>query len=259
MTNLDLDLLTVLTLMFFGFIASFLNAIVGGGGLISLPALLFVGLPPATAIATNKLANTISNCTSMITFLRAGKIDRKLIKKVVPFVFAGSFLGAFIVHLVSSDILKPLMLIMLILVAIYTIFKKDWGQTSERKVLSTGKKVMFLFILAGIGFYDGFFGPGTGSFIIFVFLFMGFDFLQAAGNAKALNFTSNLAALLMFLFLGEVNFSYGLIMGGTMIFGALLGSRFALRKGSSYMRIIFIAVTLALIAKNIWDYVKVEN
>lgn len=256
---MDIDIISVLTVVVFGFIASFLNAIVGGGGLISLPALLFVGLPPSVAIATNKLANTIGNGTSMLTFLRAGKIDRALIKKVVPFVFIGSMFGAFIVHLLSSAILKPLMLIMLIVIAIYTIFKKDWGQTTERKVLSRGKKLLFLGILIIIGFYDGFFGPGTGSFIIFAFLFVGYDFLQAAGNAKALNFTSNLAALLMFLFLGEVNFTYGLIMGITMIFGAYLGSKFALGKGSSYMRIIFIIVTLTLIAKNIWDYVSVKS
>lgn len=255
---MDLDYVTVLTLVIFGFIASFLNAIVGGGGLISLPALLFVGLPPSAAIATNKLANTISNATSMLTFLRAGKIDKDLIKKVIPFVFTGSLLGAFTVHLLSPAILKPLMLVMLIIVAIYTIIKKDWGQNTEKKVLSKSKIVMFFIILSSIGFYDGFFGPGTGSFIIFTFLFMGYDFLQAAGNAKALNFTSNFAALLMFLSLGEVNFVYGLIMGVTMIFGAILGSKFALGKGSSYMRLIFIAVTLALIVKNIWDYVKFE-
>ena len=107
---------------------------------------------------------------------------------------------------------------------------------------------------AAIGFYDGFFGPGTGSFFIFVLLMMGNDFLQAAGNAKAFNFTSNLAALLMFLFLGEVNFLYGLSMGLIMIFGAILGSKFALSRDATMMRSIFIVVTCILIVKNAWDY-----
>lgn len=251
---MNIDLFSLGTLLFFGFIASFLNAIVGGGGLISLPALMAIGLPPSTAIATNKLANTISNGTSMITFFRAGKVDFKKIGKILPFIFFGSFIGAYTVHLVSPAILKPLMLVMLVLVAGYTIFKKDWGQNPEQKALSTTKKVLFWLLFAAIGFYDGFFGPGTGSFFIFALLMIGNDFLQAAGNAKAFNFTSNLAALAMFLMLGEVNFLYGLPMGFIMIFGAILGSRFALKRDVKMMRFIFIGVTCILIIKNAWDY-----
>lgn len=249
---------TVLVLVIFGFIASFLNAMVGGGGLISLPALLFVGLPPSAAIATNKLANTISNFTSMVAFVRAGKMDMHLLKRTVPLVFVGSLLGAYTIHLLSPAILKPLMLVMLIVVAIYTIVKKDIGHVTEQKTLSKHKQRLFIIILGCIGFYDGFFGPGTGSFMIFILLLMGFDFIQAASNTKALNFTSNFAALLMFLFLDQVNFLYGFIMGASMIVGALLGTKFALGKGSSYMRVIFIVVTLSLIVKNIWDYVSRE-
>lgn len=122
---MDIDLLSLILLLLISFIASFLNAIVGGGGLISLPALLAFGLPPSTAIATNKLANTISNGTSMLTFLRAGKVDFQKIGKIIPFIFLGSLLGAYIVHLVSPAILKPLMLVMLVLVTIYTIWNKD--------------------------------------------------------------------------------------------------------------------------------------
>jgi len=251
---MDINLLSFATLLVFGFIASFLNAIVGGGGLISLPALMAVGLPPSTAIATNKLANTISNGTSMLTFLRAGKVDFKQIGKILPFIFIGSVIGAYTVHLVSPSILKPLMLVMLVLVATYTVLKKDWGQNATERILSTSKKLSFLCAFAVIGFYDGFFGPGTGSFFIFILLMMGNDFLQAAGNAKAFNFTSNLAALLMFLLLGQVNFMYGLPMGFVMIFGAILGSKFALTRGTKLMRIIFIVMTCLLIVKNAWDY-----
>lgn len=255
---MSIDLLSLGILLFFGFIASFLNAIVGGGGLISLPALMAVGLPPSTAIATNKLANTISNGTSMLTFFRAGKVDFKKIRRILPFIFIGSLMGAYTVHLVSPAILKPLMIVMLVLVASYTIWKKDWGQTPKEKAFHTRKKVLFLVTFTAIGFYDGFFGPGTGSFFIFVLLMMGNDFLQAAGNAKAFNFTSNLAALLMFLFLGEVNFLYGLSMGLIMIFGAILGSKFALSRDATMMRSIFIAVTCILIVKNAWDYFSAQ-
>lgn len=253
---MDLNIIDVITLTVFGFVASFLNAIVGGGGLISLPTLLFVGLPPSAAIATNKLANSISNMTSMLTFLRAGKIDKALMKKVLPLVFIGSISGAYLVHLISPTILKPLMLVMLIIIAVYTIVKKDWEQNHPTSPLSRTKKIILITVLALIGFYDGFFGPGTGSFFIFALLFMGYDFLQAAGNAKALNFTSNFAALLMFMFLGQVNYVYGLIMGASMIVGAYLGTRFALKRSTTFMRLIFISVTVALIVKNLFDYLK---
>lgn len=106
-----------------------------------------VGLSPSTAIATNKLANTISNGTSMLTFLRAGRVDVKKNKKIMPFIFIGSFIGTYTVHLVSPAILKPLMLVMLVLVTAYTVFKKDWGQQSEERTLSTVKKIAFGFLL----------------------------------------------------------------------------------------------------------------
>jgi len=251
---MDIDLLSLAILLVLGFIASFLNAIVGGGGLISLPAFMAVGLLPSTAIATNKLANTISNGTSMLTFLRAGKVDLKKIGQIIPFIFIGSLIGAYTVHLVSPTILKPLMIVMLVLVTTYTVFKKDWGQHPEERILTAPKKIAFISAFAVIGFYDGFFGPGTGSFFIFILLMLGNDFLQAAGNAKAFNFTSNLAALIMFLLLGEVNFLYGLPVGFVMIFGAILGSKFALKRGTKMMRFIFIIMTCTLILKNAWDY-----
>lgn len=251
---MEMDVITVILLIFFGFLGAFLNAIVGGGGLITVPALMFVGLPPASAIATNKLAATMGNLTSTLTFLKAGKVDMKLLGPIVPFVFIFSMLGAWTVHLLDPAILKPLVIIMLLLVFIYTVIKKDWGQIEKKKELTWKRKIVFLCSLLAIGFYDGFFGPGTGSFIIFVFLMMGFDFLQASGNAKLLNFTSNLAALVMFFILGEVLFIYGIIMGISMICGAYVGTKFALKQGTTVVRILFIVTTLILLAKNSYDY-----
>ncbi|SOC11185.1 hypothetical protein SAMN05880501_10698 [Ureibacillus xyleni] len=251
----DLDISIVMILIVFGFLGAFINSIVGGGGLITLPALLFAGLPPATAIATNKLAATLGNLTSMLTFLRAGKIDFKLIGPIVPLVFIGSMLGAFTVNFISPDLLKPLIFIMLVVVLIYTIMKKDWGSIEKRREMTKKSKAIFLGALIAIGFYDGFLGPGTGSFIIFVFIIMGFDFIQASGNAKLLNFTSNFAALIMFLFLDAVNYSYGLIMGISMVMGAFAGAKFALGRGTKYVRYIFIFVTSLLIIKNGYDFI----
>lgn len=246
--------LDVSIVIIFGFLASFINAIVGGGGLIAIPALLFVGLPPVTAIATNKLAASLGNFTSMVTFLRAGKVNFRLLAPIIPLVFIGSILGAITVHYISPDILKPLIFIMLVVVLLYTIIKKDWGSIEKRRVMTRKSKVLFVAVLIAIGFYDGFIGPGTGSFIIFVFIIMGFDFIQAAGNAKLLNFTSNFAALITFIFLDAVHYSYGIIMGLSMIAGALAGTKFALGRGTTYVRWIFIIVTSLLILKSGYDY-----
>ncbi|MEK4759469.1 TSUP family transporter [Viridibacillus sp. FSL E2-0187] len=254
---MDLDLYTLLLLIAFGFLAAFIDSVVGGGGLISIPALMFTGLSPSTAIATNKLAGSMGSLTSTISFFRSGKIDFRIVGKYFPLVFFGSMLGAWFVHFISPEVLKPLVLILLIAVATYTIFKKNWGQKSTYVKLDKKKALIFIAIMTIIGFYDGFLGPGTGSFFIFAFLMIGFDFLQAAGSAKFLNFASNIAALIMFLFLGAVNFSYGIPMGLAMIVGAIVGSKFAIKKGASYVRVLFIFVTVILILKNVLDYLHI--
>jgi uncharacterized membrane protein YfcA len=252
--DFHLDPSVLFILIVFGFLASFIDSVVGGGGMISLPALLFTGLNPTGAVATNKLASTMGSLTSNIMFYRSGNLDIKSGLKLVPLSFIGSIFGAWIVHLINPEVLKPLMLVMLGAVCIYTIFKKDWGSNSTRKKLSFWHFFIFTLLIFSIGFYDGFLGPGTGSFLIFSFLLIGYDFLKAAGNAKFLNLGSNIAALLMFMYLGHVNYTYGLIMGLAQIAGGFLGSKFAIKKGNSYVRALFIAVTFLLLAKNTFDY-----
>nr|WP_129689118.1 TSUP family transporter [Gottfriedia acidiceleris] len=254
--EMHLDSSLLIILICFGFLASFIDSVVGGGGLITLPALLFTGLNPAAAVATNKLASTIGSLTSTYMFYRSGKLDLKSVSRFFPLSFVGSLLGAYTVHLLNPELLKPLMLIMLGAVAIFTIFKKDWGSISTPKKLSFYHFIIFLVTIFAIGFYDGFIGPGTGSFLIFAFLLIGFDFLKAAGNAKFLNFSSNIAGLLMFMFLGQVNYTYGIIMGIAQIAGAICGSKFAIKKGSGYVRALFITVTCLLLVKNIYDFIQ---
>ncbi|MED1468445.1 TSUP family transporter [Bacillus salipaludis] len=251
---LHFDPTLLVILVVFGFLAAFIDSVVGGGGLIALPALLFTGLSPAAAVATNKLAGTIGSLTSTIMFYRSGKLDIKSVYKLFPLTFIGSMIGAWTVHLMNPELLKPLMLVMLAAVAIYTIFKKDWGSISSVRKLSFQHMALFIFAIFAIGFYDGFLGPGTGSFLMFAFLMIGFDFLKAAGNAKFLNFGSNIAALIMFMFLGQVNYAYGIPMGIAQIAGSIVGSRFAIKRGSGYVRALFITVTFLLLAKNAYDY-----
>lgn len=250
----DINLYTLLFLVIAGFIAAFIDSVVGGGGLISIPALLFTGMSPSAALATNKFSSSMGSLTSTISFIRAGKVNFKFVIKFLPLTVGGSIIGAYVVHFVSPDILKPLILVILVVVAIYTIVKKDWGKETLYKGLTRNKLIMMLLLIFAIGFYDGFLGPGTGSFLLFAFLIIGFDFVQAAGNAKILNFGSNIAALVVFLSMGTVNFAYGIPMGIAMVAGALVGTNFAIKKGSSYVRVLFIGVTVLLIGKNILNY-----
>lgn len=141
-----LDPSVLIILIAFGFLAAFIDSVVGGGGLIALPALLFTGLNPASAVATNKLASTMGCATSNIVFYRSGNLDLKSAFKLVPLTFIGSIIGAWTVHLMNPEVLKPLMLIMLGAVAIYTIFKKDWGSISTHKKLSGRHVIIFTFL-----------------------------------------------------------------------------------------------------------------
>jgi uncharacterized membrane protein YfcA len=247
----SLDML--LFLLAAGFVASFIDSVVGGGGLISVPALLLTGLPPAMVLGTNKLGSTFSTMTSTFSFLASGKIKGKLAFALFPLAFIGAVLGTYTLSLLSSDFLKPLVVCMLVLLLIYTLIKKNWGTAAKPRPASWKTYTVAGIAALVIGFYDGFFGPGTGSFLLFMFLLLGFDFVGASANAKVLNVASNLASLLCFLLLKSVHIGYGLTMGAAMIIGALVGSRMAIRHGNRYVKPLFITVTTILIGKQLWD------
>jgi uncharacterized membrane protein YfcA len=236
-----------------GFVAAFIDSVVGGGGLIAVPALLFAGLPPSMALGTNKLAGTMSALTSTLSFMKSGKIDFRLVRWLFPLSFVGAIGGTYLVKQIPSAFLGPLVAILLVVVTIYTLLKKNWGVRSTFTGLQ-GLKVAGVAIGAiVIGFYDGFFGPGTGSFLIFMFLMIGLDFVGASANSKVLNLASNLASLITFFLLSSVNIYYGLPMGIAMIAGALVGSQVAIRKGAAYVKPLFIIVTALLIGKQLWN------
>lgn len=251
---MEQQIMIVFFLIISGFLSGFIDAVVGGGGLISTPALLSVGLPPQIALGTNKLASSMGSLTSTIAFILSGKINIRLVARLLPLSFAGSFIGVLIVHILSANLLKPLILILLTLTTIYTLLKKDWGKVSTYRGLTKKSACFFIPLVFFIGFYDGFLGAGTGSFLLFSFLMIGFDFIHAAGNAKVLNFGSNIAALITFACLGSVNYHYGLVMAAALIVGSWLGAKVAIKKGTAYVKVLFVAVTAALIGKNILDY-----
>ena len=251
-----LDVHTLAFLVFFGFMASFIDSVVGGGGLISVPALMWTGLPPVTVLGTNKAAAVMGALTSFVAFVRSGKVDGWLIRRLFPISLAGSALGVFAVRLIPSEFLRPLVVVMLIAVLVYSVCRKDWGKDATYAGMSTRLLLCSGLVAFAFGFYDGFFGPGTGSFLLFAFLMVGFDFLGAAANARALNFASNIAAAILFACLGEVNFSYAVPMGLSMIAGAWCGARMALAKGVSYVRPLFIVMTAVLIGKQVWELLR---
>ncbi len=239
-----------------GFLAAFIDSVVGGGGMISLPALLMLGMPPALALGTNKLGSTMASFTSVISFFRSGMVDVSIIKFLFPLSLLGSIIGVILVQITPSEFLRPLVIVLLVLVTIYSLIRKDWGSVSTYKGMTTKTAIGSAVVAIVMGAYDGFFGPGTGSFLLFAFLFLGFDFIRAAGNAKALNFGSNIAALVAFAYFDSIHYQYGLIMGISMIFGAIAGTRMALTKGAAYVRPLFIIVSTLLIGKQVWELLK---
>jgi uncharacterized membrane protein YfcA len=239
-----------------GFVAAFVDAVVGGGGLIAVPALLLTGLNPVLVLGTNKFAGTLSSLTSSVSFFFSGKINFRLVIWLVPLAFIGAAIGAYTVKQIPSEFLKPLVVFMLMAVTIYTLFKKNWGDKSTYQGLKLTSSILLAFAAFILGFYDGFFGPGTGSFLMFVFLLVGFNFVGASANAKVLNFASNLGGLIVFFLLKSVNLSYGIPLALAMIVGAIVGSRVAIQKGAAYVKPLFIIITVLLISKQLWSLIS---
>jgi Predicted permeases len=249
---MDLEWGMVILVLLGGLGSGFMNSIVGGGGMISLPIFLMLGLPAATALGSNKISSVLGAIASSIAFIRSGHVNVHLMKRYVPMSFLGSVLGVFVTQLLSSEFLRTLVVVLLFAVCLLTMFKRDWGSYSTYRPL-TG--VLFFggaMAAFALGFYDGFFGPGTGTFLIFCFLVIGCSFVESAANAQILNCTSNIAAALTFIYFGQVSWSYALLMGAAQIVGSLIGTRMAILKGAAWVRPIFIVVSLILIGRQLW-------
>ncbi|MFZ6754958.1 sulfite exporter TauE/SafE family protein [Undibacterium sp. Dicai25W] len=238
------------------FFAGFVDAIVGGGGLVQVPALfsLMPGTAPATLLGTNKFAGIWGTGVAAKNYLRKVRIrwEMALPAAVAAFVFA--FAGAYLVTHVSPDQLRKALPFVLVGVAIYTFKKKEFGALD--KPVFSGRKEILLGMLVGatIGFYDGFFGPGTGSFFMFLFVrFFGYDFLRASAVAKVLNVACNAAALSWFGFSGHVLWILGATMAVCQVGGSLLGSHMAIKHGTGFVRKMFLFVVVALICKTTYD------
>lgn len=253
---MELDFTIMAAMAVMGFIAAFIDSVVGGGGLISVPTLMWAGLPMLNVLGTNKFASTMGSFAGFLTYLRSGTIDKKIMRVMFPLAFIGSVLGVLVVRQVPPDFLRPLVVVMLIVIAIYSVAKKNWGAEKSSVRVSHKNYLLGVVMIFALGFYDGFFGPGTGSFMLFLYLIMGYGFLGAAANARAANFASNLAAVIIFTGFRLVNFSYAIPMGCGMILGATCGAKMAITKGAAYVRPLFIGMTVILIGKQIIELFK---
>lgn len=246
----DFNTLNFLFLAFFCFLAAVIDAISGGGGLISLPAYFVVGFPPHVALGTNKVSSTLSTIASSFKFWKSKKINVEIVSKLFIFSFIGAILGSLTTISIEPKYFKPISFVTLILVFLYTLKNKNIGETNyykgtTPKTLLVGKIMAFC-----LGFYDGFLGPGTAAFLMFCLIkIFKLDFSSASGNTKILNLSSNFASLVVFAFLGKLNWVYGLSIAVVMTFGAIIGSRLAILKGNKFIKPVFLVVTSILILK----------
>ena len=251
MVEFDLILLLAAALC-----AGFVDAVAGGGGLIQVPALL-VSLPaelPATVFGTNKLASIFGTGNAALRYARRISLPWGIALPAGVAALLFAFGGAAAVAWLPKDVVRPLVLGFLVLVMIYTVIKPGFGAASGLRLASGQEHRRALLLGAVLGFYDGFFGPGAGSFMIFALVrFFGLDFLHASGAAKVVNFATNAAALAYFVPTGHVLWIIGLTMALFNICGALLGARLAMRHGNGFVRGVFIVVALVLIARLGYD------
>lgn len=247
-----MDIWTLVTLIGFAFTAGAIDAAVGGGGLIQIPGLMstFPQMQTATVIGTNKLSSIFGTASAAYTFLKKVSLQWKLLTVIAICALISSFAGAACLSMIPQSILRPFVLVMLIVIAIYTFAKKDFGQVHAQLEITTK-----LLIFAGIGslligFYDGIFGPGTGSFFIFFFIrVLGVDFLHASALSKVGNFMTNLAALSFLIPTGHVLVGIGLMMAVANVIGSVVGVRVALKYGSGFVRKIFLVLVTVLICR----------
>jgi uncharacterized membrane protein YfcA len=232
--------LTVLAVL-----AGFVDAIAGGGGLLTIPALLWAGLTPVQALGTNKLQAVFGSFAATVNFLHKGEIRLRVMAPVVALTFAGAAAGALSVQHLHSEILDDLIPLLLIGFALYFLFSPRVGDLDAQQRVTPptfGASAGF-----GVGFYDGFFGPGTGSFFALAFVsLLGYNLRRATAHAKLLNFTSNLAALLLFLAGGHLVWAVGLAMAIGQVLGAYLGSHMVLRHGARLVRPLLVVVSLTM-------------
>lgn len=243
MLEISYELLGLLTLV--ALLAGFIDAIAGGGGLLTIPALMLAGLNPVQVIATNKLQACFGSFTATRFFLRRGLVSLKGNKLAVLMVALGAAAGSILIQLLDNQFLFKLMPYALIVIAIYLLLARNFGQSSGEAKLTT--KQFNSTVLPAVGMYDGFFGPGTGTFFSLGYCKLrGFDLLKATAHAKLMNFATNIVSLAVFILSGQTVWLVGLCMAVGQAAGARLGAATALKQGVTFIRLITVVVCIAI-------------
>ncbi|HET7901296.1 MAG TPA: TSUP family transporter [Candidatus Nanopelagicales bacterium] len=244
-------------------LAGWVDAVSGGGGLVQLPALL-VGLPgvaPATVLGTNKLSSIIGTSAAARTYRRAAVTDVATAVPMAVAAFAGSAIGAAIATRLPGTWFRPLALVLLVVVGLWTLLRPALGESQDLRWHGGEEhhrhRVAAVAMGGGIGLYDGVFGPGTGTFLVFgLVALLGYSFLNASAIAKIVNVATNLAALIVFGATGHVLWGLGLAMGAANLTGAVIGARTAVRKGSRFVRVVFLVVVGVLLLRLGYDVLR---
>lgn len=233
------------------FLAGLIDSIAGGGGLITVPVLMGIGLPPQVALGTNKLQASFGSGSAMLHFLRAGTVKLHDCWLGIVWTTMGAALGVWAVQLLDATLLKQLIPWLLAAIALYTLLSPRLGAEDSHARMQSG--LFYLISGLAIGFYDGFFGPGTGSFwTMALMMLLGYSMMRATATTKVMNFTSNVVALIFFLLVGQVRFTEGILMGVGQFLGARVGSKLVITRGTAFIRPVFITMVLALVGRLIY-------
>ncbi|MBL9170863.1 MAG: TSUP family transporter [Verrucomicrobiales bacterium] len=238
-----------------GLLAGFVDAIAGGGGLITLPALLWAGLPPQLALGTNKLQSSCGTCLATWRYAQAGLLEGTPFWRGAGVTFVASVLGSITVYHTSPQFLRWIIPFLLIAIGVYLALRPELGLAARPAHMGLGMFSIAFGVL--LGFYDGFFGPGTGSFwMTACMVLLGMDYRAATGYTKAMNLASNGGSLLVFAYLGSLHWGYGLVMAAGQLAGAQLGSRLVIREGARWVRPLLIALVFILALRLLWQAVS---
>jgi len=245
----------ILLLFFAGFSAGFVDAIAGGGGLISVPALLWAGLPPQVALGTNKMQAVWGTLMAVRKYAKAGLVTWAAVRLAVLVTFVFACLGSWTLTQVSNEVLKKIVPWMLLSIALYVLVSPGLGKTPAKARLGLAAFAC----LAGsvLGFYDGFFGPGVGTFWTLACLsLLGLELTRATAFTKVVNLTSNMASLIIFVMYGRINYPIAAAMIAGQLIGGRLGASMAIKHGAPFIRVIFITVVFAMVIKLLWDQLR---
>lgn len=238
------------------FLAGFVDAIVGGGGLIQTPMglVLLPSLPVATVIGTLKIPSFSGTFFAAFQYLKKIEMNWKLLIIMMTLAVPSAYLGSSLLTYVSNDFMKPLLLVVLSLLVVYTYVKKNFGQNSDKSHSNNQQLLYAILISFFIGFYDGFIGPGTGSFLVLAFVtLLGFDFLQASANAKMVNLATNFGSICLFVIKGKIIWMIALPMAFCNAIGGFLGAKLAISKGNKFIRIFFLIVVIGTLIRFGYD------